>query len=109
MQITTLEEFAREVTQSSIPVIANFFGEYCAECMKMMPVFEALSLRYVQKVKFIKVDSDLAKDLVKKFYVLKVPCVIVFDEGQLTARYNGVMDKKELIQFIERAVGNTEK
>ena len=103
-QITNMDEFNSVMTDSSGVVIIDFWAEYCPSCMQMLPVFEAVASEFTGKVAFAKVDAEKATDVIEKLFVHKVPCLMVFKDGQLIARYNGVMSKKELKVFIDQFI-----
>lgn len=102
--IITNDDFKREVEKSDLPVVVDFFAHYCPPCMRMLPIFEAVAHEYVGKIKFVKVDTEIGVELVERFFVRKIPCLIVFKDGQLVARYNGAMNKDELTSFIEKFI-----
>ena len=65
----------------------------------MLPVFDAVSTEFPD-VTFIKVDAGQAMDVLDKYVVNKIPCILVFKDGKLAARYNNAMSKKELQDFV---------
>lgn len=83
-------------------VVLDFYTNTCPSCLQMIPTVEAVAANYDQKVEFFKVDADEAVDLVKKFFVYKVPALVVLHNGKLVARYNDVMNKQELTDFVEQ-------
>lgn len=80
-------------------VVVDFFADYCPSCIQMLPVYDEVSTELVD-VMFIKVDASQAIDIVDKYAINKIPCILVFKDGKLTARYNGAMSKKELQEFV---------
>lgn len=96
-QVSSLNEL-EAVNQKGI-VVVDFFAEYCPSCIQMLPVFDAVSTEFVD-VTFVKVDTDQAIDIIDKYSVNKIPCILVFKDGKLTARYNNAMSKKELQDFV---------
>ncbi len=96
-QVSSLAELDA-VNQQGV-VIVDFFADYCPSCIQMLPVFDAVSAEFVD-VTFVKVDTDQAIDIIDKYAVNKIPCILVFKDGKLTARYNNAMSKKELQDFV---------
>jgi thioredoxin reductase (NADPH) len=84
-------------------VIVDFFAEYCPSCLQMLPVFDTVSIEFPD-ILFVKVDTDQAVDIVDKYAINKIPCILVFKDGKLTARYNNAMSKKELQKFVSQFV-----
>lgn len=81
-------------------VFVDFWSETCPSCKQMLPHFEAVAQEYRQQATFITVDIDQVPDIVEKLFVRKVPCLLVFRDGDLIARYTNAMDKKELTAFV---------
>lgn len=100
--LESIEDYNTLMEQSDCLVILDFYADYCPSCLHMLPAFESLASEYEGTVTFAKVDAEKAVDLVAKFYVTKVPCMLVFSKGKLVGRYNQVMDKKELREFIDQ-------
>jgi thioredoxin reductase (NADPH) len=83
-------------------LIVDFYAHDCPNCIEMAPVFESIAQEFEERATFASVDADRAIDIVKKFFVEKVPCILVFNGDSLAARYSQGTSKKELRQFIER-------
>ena len=103
-KLTNMQEFETEVLQSKIPVIVDFYTDNCPSCIKMLPAFNAVAKDYHKKVKLFKVDAAQAMDIIKKYFVQKVPCILVFKDGKLVVRYNEAMTRKELSGLIEKVI-----
>ncbi len=86
------------------PVIVDFFAEHCPSCMRMLPVFESVAEQLDPVAQFVKVDTDIAQDIIEKYYVHKIPCTLVFKEGKIAGRYSGAMSRQELKDFIGQFV-----
>lgn len=102
--LVTNDDFEREVAASKEPVVVDFFAHYCPPCMAMLPVFESVAHSYEGKVKFVKVDTEISGDLAQRFFIKKIPCLLVFKDGQMVARYNGAMNKEELEAFVDQFI-----
>ena len=96
-QVSSLNEL-HSVNQKGV-VIVDFFADYCPSCIQMLPVFDVVSTEFID-VTFVKVDTDQAIDIIDKYAVNKIPCILVFKDGTLAARYNNAMSKKELQDFV---------
>lgn len=106
LQIKSLKDFEREVTKSDLPVFVDFYADYCPSCMQMLPIVDSVAAQFKDKIKFVKVDADEGVDLVKKFHILKVPALLAFKDGQLMARINNAMNKKELTELVEQLISS---
>ena len=81
-------------------VIVDFFATWCGPCKMLGPVFEELSTE-INDIKFIKVDIDEHEDLCRKYKVMSVPTLIVFDNGKEIKRNIGFIPKDKLKEFIK--------
>ena len=85
----TSRDFEKEVLQSEIPAVVDFYADWCGPCRMVSPVIEALSKQYSGKVKFVKLDTDANQDLAIKYQVMSIPTVMVFKRGQVIERFVG--------------------
>lgn len=81
-------------------VVVDFFATWCGPCKMLGPVFEELSTE-INDIKFIKVDIDEHEDLCRKYKVMSVPTLIVFDKGKEIKRNIGFIPKDKLKEFIK--------
>lgn len=101
------DEFDSILKESKTPVIIDFYADYCPSCMQMLPIFKTVAQQFKDLALFASVDIAALPDLANKFHVTKIPCVLVFKEGVLAARYNTAMGKKELQDLAAQAVGQS--
>ena len=99
-KLTSQVDFDKEVVASKTPVIIDFYAPYCPSCMQMLPVLEAVAAKFVDKVKFVKVDTSVNSQLAKDLGVSKVPYILVYKDGQIARRHTEVMTKFQLTEFV---------
>ena len=104
--VSSLDEFEKEI-QTTKPVIVDFYAEYCPSCMGMLPHFNAVSQQFGDLAVFISVDIAALPDIAGKYYVNKIPCILVFKDGKLAERSLKVMNKAELQELAAKYVGQT--
>ncbi len=78
----TEENFAQEVEKSKVPVMVDFWAEWCGPCKMMAPVFEKLSGEYAGKLRFAKVETDENPKLAARFGIVSIPTLMVFKGGK---------------------------
>lgn len=93
--------FENEVIESNIPVVVDFWAQWCGPCKALAPVIEDVASQYAEKVKFVKLDVDHNPSTPPKFGVRGIPTLILFKEGQVVATQVGLINKAELAKFID--------
>jgi thioredoxin 1 len=106
MDAVTNEDFEQAVIKSDVPVLVDFFAEWCAPCKTQTPILNELSGAYEGRIKFAKVDIDVDgnKELATKYGVLSVPTLILFSNGEIKDTMVGVTSKKKLEQKFEQVL-----
>lgn len=97
-------EFEEAVLKSDKVSIVDFWAPWCGYCVRMMPVFEALSEELGDKVNFIKVNSDEEIDLCKEYQIEVLPTFAIFKNGEIVDRKIGYIPSGELKAAIEAAL-----
>lgn len=96
-----MERFEELIT-SSIPVLIDFYAEWCGPCKAMKPILEELKRMKGEKIRVAKVDIEKHKELAAYYKIQSVPTLMVFKNGELLWRHSGVMQPKELKEVIEK-------
>ncbi len=99
--IVTDENFDDQVIQSEIPVLVDFWAQWCGPCKVIGPTLEDLAADYLGKVKIAKVNVDDNPDIAGRFGVRSIPTLIVFKDGEAQQAAIGVRPKGQLIELIE--------
>jgi thioredoxin 1 len=95
------ENFEEEVIKSKVPVVIDFFADWCMPCRMMAPVFEGLEKEYKKKVKFAKINTEEEAELASKFDIRGIPALLVFKSGKEAGRITGFMPKEEMKKKID--------
>jgi len=88
--------FENEVTNSAVPVLVDFWAEWCGPCRMLTPTIEELALEYAGKVKVGKVNTDDNQDTSVKFGISAIPTLIIFKNGEVIKKLVGLSSKKDL-------------
>ncbi|MEM1029059.1 MAG: thioredoxin domain-containing protein [Myxococcota bacterium] len=100
-KVVSEAEFEAEVLRSEVPVLVDFFGDWCQPCKQMDPEIAALEAEVEGKAKVVKVDIDQSPRLAQMLRVQSVPTYLVFAEGRPAAVERGVVPRARLKSLIE--------
>ncbi|MCI9148018.1 MAG: thioredoxin [Hungatella sp.] len=100
----TSGNFESEVYQSEIPVLVDFYADWCGPCKAMAPVVETLAEEYEGKVKVGKINTDENQDIAMEYGIMSIPTFLVFKGGKVEKKLIGMQDKRNLVAAIEEAL-----
>lgn len=83
------DNFDQEVLKSEVPVVVDFYAEWCGPCKMAEPIINKLADEFAGKVKIVKLDVDENQEIAQKYQVMSIPTVIVFQKGQEAERKVG--------------------
>ena len=94
--------FEADVLQSSLPVLVDYWAEWCGPCRSMAPVLDELATQYEGKVQIAKMNVDENREVPAKFGIRGIPTLMMFKDGQLAQTQVGAVGKAQLVAFIDK-------
>lgn len=95
----TNDNFEKEVVNSSVPVLIDFWASWCGPCRMLSPVIEEIASEVKDK-KICKVNVDEQPELARKFGVMSIPTLVVMNNGELVKKSLGVQPKNAVLSML---------
>jgi thioredoxin 1 len=96
--------FEREVLGADVPVVLDFWAEWCPPCRALAPTFEELAKQYAGRVRFLKLDVDANSAVSQRYGIKGIPTLVFFDGGREVERVVGASGKETLARIIDKYV-----
>ena len=94
--------FEGDVLKSELPVLVDYWAEWCGPCKMIAPILDEVSADYQGKLQVAKMNVDDNRDVPAKFGIRGIPTLMLLKNGQLAATKVGAMSKSQLITFIDQ-------
>ena len=94
-------EFEKEVLESDIPVLVDFYAEWCGPCKLIAPILSEIAEEYDEKIKVCKIDVDSEPSLASAFGIASIPYVMAFKNGQIVGEIIGLTTKEKLLELVK--------
>jgi len=95
------ENFKKEVLESDIPALVDFWAEWCMPCRMVAPVVEEIAREYRGKLKVCKLNVDEAGNTASDYDIMGIPTLLIFKNGKVAGKVVGALPKTELEKAIK--------
>src|SRR3954466_1243801 len=102
--VLTQENFTQEVLQSPMPVLVDFWAEWCGPCKMIAPILDELADEYEGRVRIGKVNIDEQQGIAAEYGIRAIPTLLLFDKGQVADQIVGLRSKRDLKASFDRLV-----
>jgi thioredoxin 1 len=98
------DDFEAQVLKSELPVLVDFWAEWCGPCKMIGPLVDELAAVYAGKVKVVKLNIDHNPKVPRQYAVRGIPTLMIFKNGAVHSTQVGAVGKGQLSQFLDKAV-----
>ena len=105
MKNVTTSSFNTDVLESTVPVVVDFWAEWCGPCRALAPILDGVSESMGAKAEFVKINIEEEPELAAKYGIMSIPAVYVFKEGRIVGKSIGLKPQNVLEKELTNIVG----
>lgn len=94
--------FAKHIARNDVPVVVDFWADWCGPCKMMAPVYERVTAEVEPRMRFLKVDTEAERLLAARYGIRSIPTLMVFHKGAVVAQRAGASDGRSLRAWLDQ-------
>ena len=98
------ENFDRHLVNNDIPVVVDFWAQWCGPCKMMAPTFQSVAQKYPAKVRFIKLNTEEYQEVAERYRISGIPTMIMFKNGVAIDRVSGALPANQMQEWINKII-----
>ncbi|AFY45938.1 thioredoxin [Nostoc sp. PCC 7524] len=96
--------FEEMLSGSDVPVLVDFYAEWCGPCQMMVPILEQVNAQLKDRLRIVKIDTEKYTELASQYEIYALPTLILFKEGRPVDRIEGVLQAPQLVQHLQSLI-----
>jgi len=105
VEIGSVETLDKHIARNDMPVVVDFWADWCGPCKMMAPQFASAAARMEPSARFAKLDTQAHQDIAARYHIRGIPTMILFSGGREIARQSGAMDASSIARWIASHTG----
>ncbi|MBD2443804.1 thioredoxin [Dolichospermum sp. FACHB-1091] len=93
--------FEEMLSGSDLPVLVDFYADWCGPCQMMVPILEQVNLQLKDRLRIVKIDTEKYANLASQYQISALPTLVLFKQGQPVDRIEGVMQAQQLVEHLK--------
>ncbi|MBD2136224.1 thioredoxin [Anabaena sp. FACHB-1237] len=94
--------FEEMLSGADVPVLVDFYAEWCGPCQMMTPILEQVNLQLKDRLRIVKIDTEKYSQLASQYEITALPTLVLFKKGEPVDKIEGVMQAPQLIQHLQK-------
>ncbi|BAY76822.1 thioredoxin [Nostoc linckia NIES-25] len=96
--------FEEMLSDSDVPVLVDFYAEWCGPCQMMVPILEQVNAQLKDRLRIVKIDTEKYTELATQYQIYALPTLVLFKKGEAVERIEGVRQAADLVKHLQTII-----